>query len=144
RAYRRWEMRRLVSASWRLVGVSRAVCEDLLRCGAGFTLDNVRQINNAIDIARAEHLQHSREQARTLLNLPQDSFVFGTIGRLVPVKGHIHLLQAFAQIKDEYPQALLAIIGEGRCREEAERFVAEHGLGDRVRLLGAKDDALQY
>src|SRR5690606_33256528 len=43
-----------------------------------------------------------------------------------------------------YPQALLAIIGEGRCREEAERFVAEHGLGDRVRLLGAKDDALQY
>jgi glycosyltransferase involved in cell wall biosynthesis len=144
RAYRRWEMRRLISACWRLVGVSRAVCQDLLHCGAGFTADNVRQINNAIDIARAEHLQHPRQQARALLNLPQDSFVFGTIGRLVPVKGHIHLLQAFAEIKDQYPQALLAIIGEGRCREQAERFVAEHGLGDRVRLLGAKEDALQY
>src|SRR5690606_1247411 len=78
RAYRRGEMRRLVTSCWRLVGVSRAVCEDLLRSGAGFTAGNVRQINNAIDIARAEQLQHPRQQARALLDLPPDRFVFGT------------------------------------------------------------------
>ncbi|AYC34555.1 glycosyltransferase [Pseudomonas cavernae] len=144
RAYRRWEMRRLIGSAWRLVGVSRAVRDDLLACGAGFTETNTRQINNAIDIARAEKLQHPRQQARELLGLPAAAFVFGTIGRLVPVKGHIHLLEAFALVKDQQPAAVLAIIGEGRSRVELEAAIARHGLQGRVLLLGAKDDALQY
>lgn len=144
RAYRRWELRRLLSPVWRLVGVSRAVRDDLLSCGAGLTGDTVRQINNAIDIARAEQLQHPRQRARELLGLPADDFVFGTIGRLVPVKGHIHLLEAFALIRDEYPNATLAIIGEGRSRGDLEAAIERHGLQGCVRLLGAKDDALQY
>ncbi len=144
RAYRRWEMRHLLSSAWRLVGVSRAVRDDLLNCGAGFTAANTRQINNAIDIARAERLQHPRQQARELLDLPADAFVFGTIGRLVPVKGHIHLLEAFAQVKDEHPGAVLAIIGEGRSRAELEAAIERHGMQGRALLLGARDDALQY
>jgi glycosyltransferase involved in cell wall biosynthesis len=144
RAYRRLEMRCLRSPAWRFVGVSRAVREDLLSCGGGFSESNVRQINNAIDIRRAEALQHPRTQARELLGLPADAWVFGTIGRLVPVKGHVYLLQAFAQIKDEYPQAILAIIGEGRSRAELEALIQSGGLQGRVWLLGAQEDALQY
>jgi glycosyltransferase involved in cell wall biosynthesis len=62
----------------------------------------------------------------------------------VPVKAHIHLLQAFVEIKDEFPKALLAIIGEGRSRQELEAFIRVHGVEARVRLLGARDDALQF
>lgn len=144
RAYRRWESRILISPAWRMVGVSRAVYNDLIRSGAGFGPHNVRQINNAIDISRAERLQHPKQQARQLLGLPQDAFVIGTIGRLVPVKAHIHLIEAFAAIKNEYPNALLAIIGEGRSRQELETFIRAHRMEQRVRLLGARDDALQY
>lgn len=144
RAYRRWESRVLISAAWRMVGVSRAVYDDLINRGAGFGPNNVRQINNAIDISRAERLQHSKQQARQLLGLPQDAFVIGTIGRLVPVKAHMHLLEAFAEIKDENQLAVLAIIGEGRSRRELESAISAYRLGGRVRLLGALDDALQY
>lgn len=144
RAYRRWESRFLITNAWRLVGVSRAVYDDLIASGAAFSPKNVYQINNAIDISRAERLQHSKLRARQLLDLPQDAFVIGTIGRLVPVKGHIQLLEAFFEIKDEFPLALLAIIGEGRSRQELEAFIRDHGLEARVRLLGARDDALQY
>ncbi len=144
RAYRRWESRLLISTAWRLVGVSRAVYDDLVGSGAAFGPDNVRQINNAIDISRAERLQHSKPQARQMLGLPKDAFVIGTIGRLVPVKAHIHLLEAFSEIKDEYPRALLAIIGEGRSRQELEALIRAHRMQERVRLLGARDDALQY
>lgn len=144
RAYRRWEMRRLSGSAWRLVGVSRAVRDDLLGSGAGFTVANTRQINNAIDIARAEQLQHSRQHARKLLGLPSDAFVFGTIGRLVPVKGHAYLLDAFAQISAQHPEAVLVIIGEGRSRSELQAVIERHAMQARVFLLGAKDDALQY
>ena len=144
RAYRRWELRRMLSPVWRLVGVSRAVRDDLLNCGVGLNTSIVRQINNAIDIARSEQLQHPRGRARELLGLLADDFVFGTIGRLVPVKGHIYLLEAFARIQDEFPNARLAIIGEGRSRCELEAAIERLGLQGRVHLFGAKDDALQY
>ena len=144
RSFRCWVARQLMTPAWRLVGVSRAVRDYLVGAGAGFTPANTRQINNAIDIARAEGLQHPRDKAREMLGLPADAFVFGAIGRLVPVKGHIHLLRAFAEIKDEHPGALLAIIGEGRARPELEAAIAALGLKERALLLGAKDDALQY
>ena len=47
---------------------------------------------------------------------------WGPLGALVPVKGHIYLLQAFAALKDVYPQVQLAIIGKGR---EESRLLAE-------------------
>lgn len=144
RTYRRWESRSLISKAWRMVGVSRAVCDDLINCDAGFNSFNVRQINNAIDISRAEGLQHSRQQARQMLGLPQDAFIIGTIGRLVPAKGHLQLLEAFSAIKDEYPQAQLAIIGEGRLRQEMESMIQARHMEGRVSLLGSRDDALQY
>ena len=79
-----------------------------------------------------------------MLELPAEAFVFGAIGRLVPVKGHTYLLRAFAQIKDASPSALLVIIGEGRSRSELESLIVELGLQGRVLLPGAKSDALQY
>lgn len=144
RPFRCWVARRLVTPSWRLVGVSRAVFDYLVSAGAGFTEANTRQINNAIDICRAESIQHSRKQAREILNLPTEAYIFGAIGRLVPVKGHIYLLRAFAKVKNESPSALLVIIGEGRARSELEAAIEELGLHGRVLLLGAKDNALQY
>ena len=144
RGYRRWEARRLLTANWRVVGVSRAVRDYLVGCGAGFNANNTVQINNAIDIDRAESLQHPREQARSLLGLAQDPFIFGAIGRLVPVKGHIHLIEAFAQVQSVYPQSQLAIIGEGRMREELEAAIFRFGLEGKAHLLGAREDALQY
>lgn len=144
RAFRCWVARQLVTPAWRLVGVSRAVRDYLIGADAGFTPANTRQINNAIDIARAEGLQHPRDKAREMLGLPAEAFVFGAIGRLVPVKGHIHLLRAFAEVKDSHPGALLAIIGEGRARPELEAAIQELGLQGRALLLGARDDALQY
>lgn len=144
RGYRRWLLRWFLRENWRLVGVSRAVRDDLLKSGAGLTTHNVRQINNAIDIDQAEKLQHSRQNARKLLGLNQEAFVIGTIGRLVPVKGHVHLLEAFALIKNEAQNAILAVIGEGRSRIELETAIARYKMQDRIFLLGAKDNALQY
>jgi len=47
-------------------------------------------------------------------------------------------------VRARYPQAQLAIIGEGRMRQELEALVARLGLADAVFLLGAREDALQY
>lgn len=144
RAYRRWQTARMVDEAWRFVAVSSAVKDYLLRCRCGFVEKNTVVINNAIDIDKARSLQQPRGEARASLGLSGNSFVFGAIGRLVPVKGHIHLVEAFARCIERLPGALLVIIGEGRSRTDLQAAIERLGLQGRVLLPGAKADALQY
>lgn len=144
RTYRKYALKCLINRSWRLVGVSRAVYNDLLNCGAGLNSGSARQINNAIDIKKTEALLLPRLHARASLGLPSDSVIFGTIGRLVPVKGHTDLLEAFAKISEQHPNALIAIIGEGRSRNDLQATIQRLGISERAILLGAKPDALRF
>lgn len=144
RFYRRRQAKRLIDKAWRFVGVSPAVRQYLLDCKCGFTDTNTVAITNAIDIEQATALQHSRDEARHLLGLDPRVRLLGALGRLVPVKGHIYLLQAFARLKDVYPQAHLAIIGKGREESRLSAEVERLGLTSRVHLLGFRENALQY
>jgi glycosyltransferase involved in cell wall biosynthesis len=144
RGYRRGQTRRWVSPAWRFVGVSPPVRQYLIDCNCGFTEQNTVAITNAIDIEQAEGLQHSREKARELLGLSQSARFIGALGRLVPLKGHTHLLQAFAALKDKYPQAQVAIIGSGREEANLRADIERLGLTGRAHLVGFREDALQY
>lgn len=144
RFYRRRQTQRLIDRHWRSVGVSPAVKQYLLDCRCGFTDQNTWAITNAIDIEQAEALQHSRERSRELLGLDPTVRLVGALGRLVPVKGHTYLLQAFAQLKDKYPQTQLAIIGAGREEANLRAEIQRLGLEGRTHLLGFKENALQY
>ena len=116
----------------------------LLAAVRGFTPENTIQINNAIDVERAESIQLTRADARVALGLDPDAYILGCIGRLVPVKGHVFLVEAFSRIQSDYPDVHVAIIGEGRSRQLLEDAIEQHGVKGRVHLLGARDDALQY
>ncbi|WP_409283294.1 glycosyltransferase [Pseudomonas protegens] len=144
RLYRRRQTQRLIDRHWRFVGVSPAVKQYLLDCQCGFTDQNTWAITNAIDIEQAEALQHTRERSRELLGLDPSVRLIGALGRLVPVKGHTYLLQAFAQLKDKYPQTQLAIIGAGREEANLRAEIERLGLQGRAHLLGFKENALQY
>lgn len=144
RAQRRMQVRMLADRHWRFVGVSPAVRQALLDARSGFTPDNTVAITNAIDIERAEAAQLDRNRARSELGIPEDATVVGAIGRLVPVKGHAHLLRAFADVAPRFASAQLVIIGEGRERTALEALIRQLGLAARVRLPGNIPDALRY
>ena len=61
-----------------------------------------------------------------------------TVARLVEKKGIEYSLRAFAKVAQKYANIKYQIVGEGPLRESLERSIAELGLGDRVKLLGAK------
>ncbi|WP_161864671.1 glycosyltransferase [Pseudomonas yangonensis] len=144
RFYRRWQARRLIDECWRFVGVSPAVVDYLVSLRCGFTKANTVSITNALDIDLAESLQLSRDEARQALGLPLEPMIVGAIGRLVPIKGHTHLIRAFAALSQEFPCAQLAIIGGGREQGNLEALVAESGLQGRVHLCGTQPDAMRY
>ena len=142
--WRRQRARLLIDESWRFVGVSPAVAQYLVDQRCGFSEKNTTAITNAIDISEAESQQLSRHEAREALGLPQEPRLIGAAGRLVSVKGHLYLLQAFARIAEKHADAALAIIGEGKERLRLEAEIARLGLHGRVHLLGFRAGAKRY
>jgi glycosyltransferase involved in cell wall biosynthesis len=61
---------------------------------------------------------------------------FGTIGRLVPAKGHSILLDAFARVRQAAPEAELSIYGYGALQENLSAQIANLGLEGSARLEG--------
>ncbi|MDZ8110068.1 MAG: glycosyltransferase family 4 protein [Nostoc sp. DedQUE12a] len=66
------------------------------------------------------------------------------MGRFVPEKGFDLLLQAFAKLKDNYPQWTLTILGDGKLRPELECLRNELGLSDRVYFPGMVNDTYTF
>jgi glycosyltransferase involved in cell wall biosynthesis len=58
------------------------------------------------------------------------------IGRLIPIKGHLVLLRAFAQALDEVPELELRIAGRGPLDPALRFIIDELRLGSHVELLG--------
>lgn len=60
------------------------------------------------------------------------------VSRLIPVKRHYMQLEAIAALKDEFPQLLLHVVGDGELREKLEKQAKELGIQEHVIFHGAK------
>ena len=58
------------------------------------------------------------------------------VGRLIPIKGHIVLLRAFAEAKQKVPALELDVAGRGPLEPALRAFARELGVADSVRFLG--------
>jgi glycosyltransferase involved in cell wall biosynthesis len=82
-----------------------------------------------------------REEAREKLGLPLDRFVVALLGRVSDWKGQDVLAEALLELDDIGAIGLIA--GDawpGQERIERELAARADGLGDRLRLLGFRDD----
>jgi glycosyltransferase involved in cell wall biosynthesis len=58
------------------------------------------------------------------------------IGRLIPIKGHVVLLRAFAAALDHVPELELRVAGRGPLDPALRALAIELGVEDRIRFLG--------
>ena len=75
-----------------------------------------------------------RNLAREGWGIPKTSFVFGTLGRLSPMKNHGQLINAFSQLSKSNggPDMRLVIVGDGPLRSSLEELVDSTGVRERV------------
>lgn len=144
RSYRKRQLRRSLSPAWRFVGVSPALKAHLIGLDVGLDEGNAQAITNAVDVRKIESLHLSRPDAREALGLPQDGRTIGALGRLVPLKGHRNLIEAFATLAPRFPDLQLAIIGDGREMDRLKELAVQLGVADRVFLPGFREDAASY
>jgi glycosyltransferase involved in cell wall biosynthesis len=133
----RWLMGRFP----RVIAVSSVIRDDLAR--AGVSPDRIEVVLNAIDPGVAVRRRERDGAARGALGLPATATVVGAVGRLDPLKNFSMLIDVFARIAPDVPEAMLVIAGDGDYRETLQREVEATGLASRIRLLGHQGDVAQ-
>jgi glycosyltransferase involved in cell wall biosynthesis len=125
----------------RIIAVSNAVRDDIVRTNLISNPDKVVTIYNGIDVKAFMDSDLTREEAQTQLGLSdRDAFVYGTVGRLAETKGQEVLLKAFARVYEKYPKSWLIITGKGRLDSELRGLSAELNIDERVVFLGYRTD----
>lgn len=84
-----------------------------------------------------------REKTRWEFNW-QDNIVIGHIGRFVPQKNPLFLLDIFAEIVKKEPKAKLCLIGDGFLKEEMLKKIDKLGMKNCVDYLGRREDIQQF
>lgn len=98
-------------------------------------------IHNAIELDTYAFDPDIRTQVRNDLDLDDDVFVIGHIGRFAAQKNHTFLIEAFARLCDVRGDCVLVCVGEGPLFEDVQNKVAELSIDDKVRFLGQRSDA---
>ena len=122
----------------RVLSVSTRLAERMSR-EIGFPLDRVQTIRNGVELSRFAGLM-GRADARLALGLPVEAPVVGAVGRLVPVKDHVGLVEAAALLGRDGLRPVVVIAGDGPLRADIETRAAALGVGSQVRLLGHRQD----
>jgi glycosyltransferase involved in cell wall biosynthesis len=102
----------------------------------------VRMVHYGLDASRWAATDQERSRARASLELDRDAVVVGVAARLVPHKGHAHLLEGFAQALPRAPRLRLLVAGDGPLRDSLRGQAS--GLGDAVRFLGFVEDIRSF
>lgn len=101
--------------------------------------DKFRLIYNSVD-SDAFNINDTRESVRGENGFSKDDFIIGTIGSLIPKKGHEFLVEAVARIQASTPNLKLMLVGDGSARGELEELVRSRGLNSRTVFLGWRSD----
>ena len=131
-----WLQIRAVRRAAAVIVVSSPLGEEIT--SAGVAADRVHLIPNAWS-PRKPLLP--RAQARRELKVPDEAFLIGWVGRLIPVKGADVFVEALARLRSRTWRAV--IIGDGAARSEVESLAANRGV-ERLSLLGSIPDAALY
>jgi glycosyltransferase involved in cell wall biosynthesis len=132
-------MRVSLRSADRVIGVSRWLAE---RARERFgEPPAIAVIPNGLDLAELGGLHDPDFAAKLPFPVPEDFVLM--VSNVTRYKGQDVLIRAWPAVRARHPRTQLLIVGERReLWDECERLIAETGLGDAIRLLGAQPRAL--
>ncbi|MBQ8322981.1 MAG: glycosyltransferase [Clostridia bacterium] len=102
--------------------------------------EKIQIIRNGIDAEKFQYSQENREKLREELHIKNDTYAVAMVGRLSEQKNTIRGIDIFNSIIQEYKNAQLLIVGEGKLRQTVENRVNTLKLQEHVQFLGLRND----
>ena len=107
------------------------------------TKRKLQVIFNGVDIENYEKGVHGAV-GRKDLNIPEDAFVVGMVGRMSPQKAPDVFVKMAKKVKDEVPNAHFIIVGNGNQESEIRKYAEDNGFTDSLHITGWVDNPLSY
>ncbi len=132
----------------RVPGILLGVCEKTRQrlLSFGCPPDKIRVTYNGIDTGRFDPALHDGVKIRRQFGL-EGKVLVGTIGAMTgpedldgPGKGQHDLVRAVHLLRDEFPDLVVFLVGDGPLRFKVEQVVDELEMRDRVVFAGRRFD----
>lgn len=109
----------------------------------GRPAEKVFRSYNSIEL---DHLKPERDTkfAKQRLKLDPELPIISSVGRLVHQKGHRYLIEAAAQVINQYGLVNLLLVGDGDLRLQLEELSKNLKIDSFVHFVGFQDDILPY
>lgn len=117
----------------RVIGVSKAVCENLL--SDGIDKKKLRMVYNGI-FPLKEIPEENKRALRAKYGILEKNAVVGMVARLESVKNHPMFLEAAKVISTICPEAVFMIVGSGSMEEELKKKAKELNIAEKVIFTG--------
>lgn len=108
-----------------------------------YGVERVICIHNGIDLESVQ-ITIQRSTKRMEWHIEDKAVLLGTVGRLVPVKGHVILLEAVRILCNSNHNVRLLLIGDGPLRDHLEAEVRRLGLEEVVIFAGHQEQSYDF
>ncbi len=95
---------------------------------------------NAIELDDFAFDDGVRAEVRHELDIDADVKIVGHVGRFMPQKNHVYLLNVFSDLVKRRSDVVLLLVGDGELKCSVEEKASDLGLRDKVRFLGQRSD----
>lgn len=85
---------------------------DQVREKTKFPADRIRVIPLGIEVEKYLNEEMTKSKAREQLDLNQDGFIFGILGRIDPKKGQLFIVKCLSKLRKEGVEAELLMVGD--------------------------------
>jgi len=102
-------------------------------------------IPNAIDFESEKYIFNPdiRKRMREKLRI-NECFVIGHVGRFVPAKNHVFILDIFSHFLKKVPNAYLILVGEGNLLPAMKKKAQDLGIDNHVLFAGRCDNVNEF
>lgn len=100
-------------------------------------------IHNAIDVDKMKFDPAARQKIRSQLGW-EDCYILGNIGRLHFQKNQSFILDVFAELIQEKPDARLVLVGQGEDEEMLKDKISKLCIGDKVYMAGLQSNPSEW
>jgi glycosyltransferase involved in cell wall biosynthesis len=136
--------RRTYSRNAAVIAVSHAVAASIRPARFVNPWPPVHVIHHGAEVsAVSASTPESRARARTILGLPGDALVVGSVGNFTPKKDHRTLLEATARVVWRNRGVRLVLVGSGPLERALRDTAHTLGMAERVVFTGSRDDVAE-
>lgn len=100
--------------------------------------------HNAINTETFKFSSIMREQCRRKLRIDESTIVIGHVGRMIPAKNHVFLLEIFFAYHKINNNSKLLLIGDGPLRTNIEKIAERMGCSANIIFTGTISNPHEY